>query len=77
MNQRERDALDRYITGNWGEDQFKGHEAEHAVEETNVAITCGARNSRGWSCTREPGHAGKHSASGVEWNDPAQVRRTR
>ncbi len=23
MNQREKDALDRYITGNYGEDQFK------------------------------------------------------
>ena len=28
MERRERQALDRYITGNYGEDQFKGDEDE-------------------------------------------------
>lgn len=32
MNQRERDALDRHITGNYGEDQFR----EPSVDDETV-----------------------------------------
>lgn len=35
MNQRERDALDRHITGNYGEDQFKGEPDDEAPDTTN------------------------------------------
>lgn len=35
MNRREKDSLDRYITGNYGEDQFKGGpEDEDDLDET-------------------------------------------
>ena len=30
MNQRERDALDRHITGNYGEDQFADYDNLHS-----------------------------------------------
>jgi hypothetical protein len=35
MNQRERDSLDRYITGNYGADQFKDDSGE------NECLFCG------------------------------------
>ena len=33
MNQRERKELDRHITGNFGEDQYKSSQEEDAIRE--------------------------------------------
>lgn len=38
MNARERQALDRHITGNYGEDQFKG---QPDGEESGLCPICG------------------------------------
>lgn len=43
------EALDRHITGNWGEDQFSG------IEEK-----CG-EPLRDGPCTLDPGHRGRHT----------------
>lgn len=42
MSQQTKDALDRHITGNWGEDQFKG---EEDVEGSAVVLHSGGQDS--------------------------------
>lgn len=39
MNRREREALDRHITGNYGEDQFRGMEESMNREEALDALS--------------------------------------
>lgn len=41
MNNRERAALDRHITGNYGEDQFKGVDADEIVSLTVPSVHSG------------------------------------
>jgi hypothetical protein len=52
MNRREREMLDRYITGNYGEDFFAEDEPNE-LEECRVNGLCGY-------CTRVRGHTGPH-----------------
>lgn len=53
-SQRDRDALDRHITGNYGEDQFKGSPYSPESE-------CGEPVRGGGTCQLDPGHSGYHS----------------
>jgi len=36
MSQREKEALDRHITGNYGEDQFKGADEDEDMEQPTL-----------------------------------------
>jgi len=53
MSQRERDSLDAYITGNYGEDQFKSFE---------VCYSKGWVSPDDWVCELPSGHVGEHGA---------------
>lgn len=57
MDRRERDALDRHITGNYGEDQFAGLEEEfcdaHAYvrdDETTIGDPYAERDAAAKEC---------------------------
>ena len=41
MNQRERNALDRYITGNYGEDQLRGQHDDMPDFPDSRCTICG------------------------------------
>ena len=53
MNNRESANLDRYITGNYGEDQFKNKEDEESDYECRL---CGVRTSL--CCSNHPERGG-------------------
>ena len=41
MNQRERNALDNYITGHYGEDQFRGQDVGSDIVPDDMCDACG------------------------------------
>ena len=56
-------ALDRYITGNYGEDQFK-----------NLHDQCG-EEMRSGVCTLDPDHRGRHTTVSFFCDQCGQMRR--
>lgn len=46
MDRRQRESLDRYITGNWGEDQFREEEPEHDCELVFIGVQDGVREGQ-------------------------------
>jgi hypothetical protein len=57
-------ALDRHITGNWGEDQL----------DVSTARSCGEEMRTG-ACVLDPGHPGRHTTVGFYCDLCGKMRR--